>query len=114
VNAKALIWNDPATLIISSPDLFLVLASARLGDEAKSERSGASFVDGDLADIRGLVVTTYLTVFHSSGATSDSASRIGTAQRFSRILLSVLSSTAQSSLHGLVFGGERYWVAYAA
>jgi hypothetical protein len=22
VNAKALIWNDPATLIISSPDLF--------------------------------------------------------------------------------------------
>jgi hypothetical protein len=66
----------------------------------------ASFVDGDQADIRGFVVTTYLTVFHASGATADSAPRIETAQRLSRVLLSVLPSTVQSSPHGLVFDLE--------
>jgi hypothetical protein len=55
-------------------------------------------------------VTTYLTVFHASGATSDSATRVETAQRLSRVLLSVLPSTVQSSLHGLVFDLEGWTI----
>ena len=72
VNAKALIWNDPAT---QDEWLFLTclpVVVLRVGrDEAKSERPGSALSTVIKLIFEGFAGRAYLTVFHASGAASD-------------------------------------------